>query len=659
MSKIYIQKKNTKKKILKHLDITLPPELQKFIDCDIIYENYDSWYKIIISIDLEVFSNIVSNPYKLSEKKVLFELFSRCFMRQSHNYSIHLGINIKEDLTTTRYSHQSIKIKNTAKLNLSDLNISKWILYREKRARERYYIYEDTFKLDKYIIKLKSGEIEENILEERPSIYMKGGIIVDKSDCFWIKNFIETLVKCSRKYTNPSVINKFTTKSTLIICKNYMCSYWYNQILDNDKNQKIIKISSKSEHNNVTYNDILKSNFVIISVDYIRSKNYKNIWANYAINDTISLDDIYRVLYKDNINNIKFKNNKLPIMSLFHWKRLVIDNITFSYYKNSDFINNIIRSISSSYRWLNVLDTELNDSYIYLHYLCNTPTLSPLYDKDNNLYIFKNIAKNFNYGDKFVKGSNKIILTDMNPVIKILNNYCNNDISRATNLINKYLSSQLSKEKLKIMLKEKSLYSSTVIDSILSEDLCNICKEKHISNNLTVTECGHIFCAECIIKNITYTTKCAICRKSIDIGNIYSLHSSQIFDKYFKIINDIKKDSKTVLYITDSTIFIHLENILEDTDIKYILCDGNSQNKAKIIDKFNNNYYDLFIINIKDYKLSSNIKNIGNIFFAGIDKDILDNQHMYYGYDYINGIIKEINVQYYLYKDSIEHSMLK
>ena len=62
----------------------------------------------------------------------------------------------------------------------------------------------------------------------------------------------------------------------------------------------------------------------------------------------------------------------------------------------------------------------------------------------------------------------------------------------------------------------------------LEDSSCNICLQTMKPNNLGITECGHLFCYSCLLKNMKYQKKCPRCRSDIDSENIYLYsHSSK------------------------------------------------------------------------------------------------------------------------------------
>ena len=60
----------------------------------------------------------------------------------------------------------------------------------------------------------------------------------------------------------------------------------------------------------------------------------------------------------------------------------------------------------------------------------------------------------------------------------------------------------------------------TATDAVEAEseaDLkCSICFEQTGKKNVTMTACGHIFCASCLLKNLTLRNTCPICRAEIE-----------------------------------------------------------------------------------------------------------------------------------------------
>lgn len=162
---------------------------------------------------------------------------------------------------------------------------------------------------------------------------------------------------------------------------------------------------------------------------------------------------------------------------------------------------------------------------------------------------------------------------------------------------------------------------------------CNICLQNLMPQDLGITECGHIFCYSCLLKNQRYQSCCPRCRKNISNNNIYLyIHSTEdsilahqnIIHKCQNELNLGTKISsliKLVLNLKKKIMIIsnfeenlgYLKNIFTQFQIKSLII--NNKNYGQVsIENEKENKYQVYLISyqFKFYKLpdNSSIKNI-------------------------------------------------
>ena len=156
------------------------------------------------------------------------------------------------------------------------------------------------------------------------------------------------------------------TNCTLIICPNQLCDQWVEEYyLKFNKNHRILMIVTYDQYKNISLADILFSDIIIISYNFLSNvkyinenrKNTKFVIDNFKINDEIK-------------SNEELLNSKLfNSFHLFKWNRIILDeaheienNVKFQ------FINNYLKcKLKSDFKW-NITGTPFpNKLKSFLH----------------------------------------------------------------------------------------------------------------------------------------------------------------------------------------------------------------------------------------------------------------------------------------------------
>jgi|SaaInlStandDraft_5_1057022.scaffolds.fasta_scaffold00852_4 SNF2 family DNA or RNA helicase len=139
-------------------------------------------------------------------------------------------------------------------------------------------------------------------------------------------------------------------------------------------------------------------------------------------------------------------------------------------------------------------------------------------------------------------------------------------------------------------------------DTIIKDEDCCICYDK--LNDPVMTECGHIFCNECITLSLKYQPNCPSCRKSISTQNIYKITKKQqkeqqkgdpLILKYgtklatlIKIIKKITKNSenKVIVFSQWDNMLSMIGRTLSENNITNTFIKGNIYQRNNAICKF-------------------------------------------------------------------------
>ena len=143
-------------------------------------------------------------------------------------------------------------------------------------------------------------------------------------------------------------------------------------------------------------------------------------------------------------------------------------------------------------------------------------------------------------------------------------------------------------------------YLKNVVDNLTVSEICPICLDDTIEENLAITKCGHKFCWDCINEYIEETTKtsqtkCPKCNIQISINDIYLLKESKNEIKPYQ--NDLNEELSDLVAKIKSTklgnIIYYLKNELADNNKKtskiiiFSQWDQLLDKLQKLLDKYN------------------------------------------------------------------------
>jgi SNF2 family DNA or RNA helicase len=143
-------------------------------------------------------------------------------------------------------------------------------------------------------------------------------------------------------------------------------------------------------------------------------------------------------------------------------------------------------------------------------------------------------------------------------------------------------------------------------DNVLDEDdnSCSICLE--VITDKSITKCGHIFCAECIKNCLKYKSLCPMCKKSIEINDVYLVNKKEkiinenvnpLIEKYGSKLGKIISMIRTIVVQPESRIIIFSQwdfmlsligKTLSENGIANCFVKGNVWSRNSAINKFKN-----------------------------------------------------------------------
>jgi SNF2 family DNA or RNA helicase len=391
-----------------------------------------------ISYDITPFYNVLNDEFLLYNNNLFPQGILNNSYKQSHSFKYFGGNIISEvGLGKTFISLYHILsnangIKEREKLNYF-VEFSTTCNYFYKRGKSRGLTC--------------NKEIEDNNLyckEHKNTLFIdKRDILIKNLNDFHYNNFLVTIDK----------FDYIKTNSTLIICPNQLCDQWVSEYYSKFNGQhRILLIVTYDQYKNLTLSDILFSDIVVISYNFLTNNNYinevnkkdehfvkNNFKTTEATNQTdniplptLSIDGKVPLF-----DNKKLLNSKIfNVFHLFKWNRIILDE-SHEIENNikCNMLQNIIHNkFKSDYKW-NVTGTPFPNKLKSFFNLMSYNTNYININESSVDYILSNtselIKKGFNI-NIIDKCSN---LFRRNLKCSIENECCKNILSNHVNLL--------------------------------------------------------------------------------------------------------------------------------------------------------------------------------------------------------------------------------
>ena len=482
--------------------------LNSIISDFIKFTNLDNNF-IKIDIDIDILKKKILNGIEIKNFKKIIKIFKiyNLKKKKSKIYNL-LNNNLKK---------KNILLKNNDNI--------------EKKINNKfYYSNMNLFKINKNLyLDLK----EERFINYRPNekLYINNNILIVS------QNNLDLIDKIKNNNNTQNINYRYifcdnnlqkiqiSTKTILILSPIYSIDLINEKIKKLNKN--IIIIKKNNDLNQYSYNDILKTDFLIINCNIFNKKYIENNllhYKTYFSKKTV----INKLIYL--LKNKNILQTKTKFLHLFYWNKIyffdinyILNKLSLNTFKliylldakiNYCFMNKINNKILSTCLLLNSYEKYKITKTInyWKKILCYSYSLKK---KIINKYLFFNFEdeKNLNIirDVKYFKFNNN--QKQIEKIVKVNN----------PNLINEYCS-VINLKNLNNLIKDgeyikKFLKDLDNTDLHLEED-CSICLNK-IKKNI-IFYCGHNICLDCFYKlKIKNINCCPVCRRDFSDGKFF------------------------------------------------------------------------------------------------------------------------------------------
>lgn len=330
-------------------------------------------YQNKFNLNIKIFANF-NNVYEklINNNLSKYELDYFCY------YFIWKGELLKKNVWKSHSFPNNVKCaKQPKKLNvklfkyqLQTLNLMKKI-ENEKDSNKiinKNSFYE-IFKEDRFK-DINFDTLKKKITKDSFSFKINGGILADEM------GLGKTLTSISLILDKPYIYkpnqedknfkyemrdDKLMCKATIIFCPSHLTKQWSSEIKKANKNIKQILILTQTNHKKYFIKDILESDIVIVSFQFLCNQSYYlNIvdnnykWTMRNLEYSGSCNDRFKVVNRYfKFNKDKIENNNL-IIEKIHWYRVIIDEaheLFRSCYLENNYLQHFLKNIKSDNKW--------------------------------------------------------------------------------------------------------------------------------------------------------------------------------------------------------------------------------------------------------------------------------------------------------------------
>jgi len=161
---------------------------------------------------------------------------------------------------------------------------------------------------------------------EKVSFEIKGGIIADEmglGKTITSIAFTETQDSLSPDFDVKNLYYPFQSKAHLILVPSHLGKQWVNEIKKCYPHKTCLTIFTKSQHETMTTEDVMKADFVIVSYQFLSNCSYYPSYLYYAMTPSrFSLKAKQEFIKNYNKNDLYQEH---PILETIRWNQIIVD----------------------------------------------------------------------------------------------------------------------------------------------------------------------------------------------------------------------------------------------------------------------------------------------------------------------------------------------
>lgn len=198
---------------------------------------------------------------------------------------------------------------------------------------------------------------------------VKGGILADEMGLGKTVTTLSLIRLNKSTYTEKEKNHHFYTKATLIICPSHLSQQWEKEAQTMFPSNKIICILTKTQHQKLTYQQILDAEIIIVTQQFLMNFNYYPSvrsgikWNPSNFHDVLQFNSRINIL-KDACPHENLHLHKFPNLEHFYYHRFIVDETHEIFGLPSNAISNYFKL------WLNHVQCD------FKWYLSGTPFTS-------------------------------------------------------------------------------------------------------------------------------------------------------------------------------------------------------------------------------------------------------------------------------------------
>jgi DNA repair protein RAD5 len=551
----------------------------------------------------------------------------------------------------------------------------------------------------------------------------QGGILADD---IGLGKTISCIGLCLEKSREPKISHgDLYAKANLVLCPSHLAQQWFDEIENNTVGLKVCMIRTKRDWELLSYKDILTSDIVIVTHQFLVNPYFYNYRPPFnhdlhrrhcnlhAIHwHRIFLDEGHELVYNNRIFNeilsfqskYKWYISGTPFIDgnvmdypdhcvyqvakflgiKIHEREVVAPQSVQSITPNLEFMrkltNLMIRNTKESAN-IHLPSITIEDKLLHFH-----KTEKGRYDiaksrpRASRKWLLQ-LCCSLNLADQDIKefGVEKtleqiheIMIENQEKKLKQKQKTLENTIPKREDTAltpdRKEIIDRLTKEIKDI---QTSLtYLKTVLSQINNEHSCPVCLE--IIEDLAITDCGHVFCVECIEQCLNTNGKCPNCRNRTSymivgkeqVNNEENQMINQYGTKITELIKFLKNTNEKVIIFSQWDRLLHkVGDILNEESLPNVFCQGSVFQRNKCLQEFRKKNIQILMMSLHYAVSGTNLTEAHNVIildiYDGTKEDIVKKESQAIGRVHRLGQTKNINVIRFVMKDTLEEELYK